>query len=240
MGFHRGEKSTAQGLPYRSQDEFCQPPLTPAPEGLDGNPEVLREFIASPQGQAMTQSGDQKHRSTPINPASQKAYRGGSATAAAVPTTETEADLLLYPTRGCIARFAFVVSLMKGTPAMETPSQTDRGGMILIDTQQKFEKGWILKDGLAHNGRVFSWETKDSPLRGLPVKFFEGAQPPYPHLFCKKPPKPPSNRLIALSRQGHRQQPSVPHQRQGFWRPERVSGRHTRCRPDEVIRCYRI
>ncbi|KXW57044.1 hypothetical protein FEMY_24390 [Ferrovum myxofaciens] len=82
---------------------------------------------------------------------------------------------------------------------METPSQTDRGGMILIDTQQKFEKGWILKDGLAHNGRVFSWETKDSPLRGLPVKFFEGAQPPYPHLFCKKPPKPPSNRLIALN-----------------------------------------
>ncbi|WP_434782574.1 hypothetical protein [Ferrovum myxofaciens] len=72
--------------------------------------------------------------------------------------------------------------------------------MILIDTQQKFEKGWILKDGLAHNGRVFSWETKDSPLRGLPVKFFEGAQPPYPHLFCKKPPKPPSNRLIALNR----------------------------------------
>jgi hypothetical protein len=85
---------------------------------------------------------------------------------------------------------------------METPSQTDRGGMILIDTQQKFEKGWILKDGLAHNGRVFSWETKDSPLRGLPVKFFEGAQPPYPHLFCKKPPKPPSNRLIALNNLG--------------------------------------
>jgi hypothetical protein len=55
--------------------------------------------------------------------------------------------------------------------------------MILIDMQQKFEKGWILKDGLAHNVRVFRVESKDSPLEGLPVKFFEVYNPPYPHLF---------------------------------------------------------
>ena len=146
----------------------------------------------------MTQSGGQKYRGLPINPASHKAYRGGSATAPTVPTTKTEADLLLYPDRGCIARFAFVVGLMKWTITMGTPAQTDRGSVILIDRQQKFEKVRVFKDGLAHNEGVFRVESKDLPLGGLPVKFFEGAHPPCPHLFCKKPPPQPSNNLVTL------------------------------------------
>ena len=186
MGGHGGNESATQGLPYRGRGEFGQPPLTPALEGLDRNPEVLRERMTSPQGQTMTQSGSQKYRGPPINPASHKAYRGGSATAPTVPTTKTEADLLLYPGRGCIARFALVVSLMKGTSTMGTPSETNLGSMLPIDMQQKFEKVWVLKEDSAHNKGVFRVESKDSPLENLQVKFFEGARPTYPHLFCKK------------------------------------------------------
>lgn len=66
---------------------------------------------------------------------------------------------------------------MQRTAARAT-AQADLGGMILIDAQQQRKKRWIMKDGLAHNELVSTVsETRDSSLKGLLVKLFEGAQP---------------------------------------------------------------
>jgi hypothetical protein len=42
---------------------------------------------------------------------------------------------------------------MKGAAA-GTPLKTNRGGVITINTKQKCKKRWVLKNGLAHNGKV--------------------------------------------------------------------------------------
>ena len=82
-----------------------------------------------------------------------------------------------------------VVSLMKGTSTMGTPSETNLGSMLPIDMQQKFEKVWVLKEDSAHNKGVFRVESKDSPLEGLQVKFFEGARPHALIYFAKNHPR---------------------------------------------------
>ena len=109
-----------------------------------------------------------------------------SATAPTVPTTETEADLLLYPGRGCIARFALVVRLMKGTSTMGTSSETNLGSMLPINMQQKFEKVLVLKEDSAHNSE---WNPKTRPWRTCKSSSLRGPTPRTLIYFAKNNPR---------------------------------------------------
>jgi len=80
-------------------------------------------------------------------------------TQAAVTATKAQPDRAHQRITQRPPRLALEIAHMQRTAAARAAQRLDRGGPILINAQQEFEKRRILQNALAHNGGV-SWSSQ--------------------------------------------------------------------------------